>query len=130
MAKLRVKDKVELGELIIKAAQDIGGARRQLVEDPIGTLSKFVDIPADREENGKIVKHTIIVHEDTRDVTHMVLPWKDDVDRAMDRIDEQTSVYPLEYRPGTPDYIDDSRFPRKAMFFRFGEYMFGRCKHG
>ncbi len=129
MAKLRVKDKVALGELIIKAAQDVGDARRQLIEDPIGALSKFVDIPADRvDEQGNTIKHEIVVHEDTRDITHMVLPWKNDVDRAMDRIDEQSSVYPLEYRPGTPDYIDDGRFPRKALFFRFGEYMFGRCK--
>jgi hypothetical protein len=129
MAKLRVKDKVGLGELIIKAAQNIGDARRQLIENTNETLSKFVDIPADRvDEQGNTIKHEIVVHEDTPDITHMVLPWKNDVDRAMDRIDEQSSVYPLEYRPGTPDYIDDGRFPRKALFFRFGEYMFGRCK--
>lgn len=129
MAKLRVKDKVGLGELIIKAAQNVGDARRKLVEDTIATLSKFVDVPADKiDSEGKTIKHEIIVHEDTEHVTHMVLPWKNDVDRAMDRIDEQTSVYPLEYRPGTPDYIDDGRFPRKALFFRFGEYMFGRCR--
>ena len=129
MAKLRVKDKVGLGELIIMAAQGVGDTRRRLVEEPIETLRKFVDIPPDRvDANGNTIKHKIIIHLDSQDETHMVLPWKNDVDRAMDRIDEQPSVYPLEYRPGTPDSIDDSRFPRKALFFRFGEYMFGRCR--
>lgn len=130
MAKLRVLDKVGLGELIIKAAQDVGGTRQGLVEDPIGTLHKLVEIPADKtDEKGNVIKHKIIVHLDSEHETHMVLPWKNDVDRAMDRIDEQPAVYPHEYRPGTPEYIDDGRFPRKALFFRFGEYMFGRCKH-
>jgi hypothetical protein len=130
MAKLIVKDKVGLGEFLIKAAQDTGEVRRHLVDHPIADLAKYINIPKDRvDEQGKTVTHTIIVHEDSRDVTHMVLPWKDDVDRAMDRIDNQTNIYPSEYRPGAPEYIDDSKFPRRALFFRFGEYMFGRCKH-
>jgi hypothetical protein len=130
MAKLIVKDKVGLGEFLIKAAQDTGQIRQRLVDDPIGCLAKYLDIPPDRvDEQGNTVKHTISVHQDSRDETHMVLPWKDDVDRAMDRIDHQSNIYPSEYRPGSPDYIDDSKYPRRALFFRFGEYMFGRCKH-
>ena len=92
-------------------------------------MSKFVVIPPDRKDDkGNTIKHSIAVIEDTQDITYIVLPWKVDVDRAMDRIEEQNGIYPLEYRPGTPEYIDDSLFPKKALFFRFGEYMFGRCR--
>lgn len=128
MAKLRVKDKVALGELIINAARD-PELRKALLRDPIGHLKQLVEIPTDQvDADGKPVEHRIEIHVDTQFVTHMVLPWKDDVDRAMDRIDEQTHIYPDEYRPTSATYIDDSRHPRRALFFRFGEYMFGRCK--
>ena len=129
MAKLTVIDKIALGEFIIQAAQNEGEARERLLKDPTNTLRKYLEIPADREENGKIIKHEIVVHEDSQDVTHIVLPWKYNVDRAMDNIDKQTEIYPNEYRPGHPTYINDTKEPRKALFFRFGEYMFGRCKH-
>jgi hypothetical protein len=129
MAKLTVIDKIALGEFIIQAAQNEGEARDRLLKDPTNTLRKYLEIPADREENGKIIKHEIVVHEDSQDVTHIVLPWKYNVDRAMDNIDKQTEIYPNEYRPGHPTYINDTKEPRKALFFRFGEYMFGRCKH-
>ena len=129
MAKLTVIDKIALGEFIIQAAQNEGEARERLLKDPTNTLRKYLEIPADREENGKIIKHEIVVHEDSQDVTHIVLPWKFNVDRAMDNIDKQTEIYPNEYRPGHPTYINDTKEPRKALFFRFGEYMFGRCKH-
>lgn len=129
MAKLRVLDKVGLGEFIIKAAQNVDDNRDRLLRDPIEALRRFVEIPADRtDDQGNLIKHRIVVHEDTRDVTNIMLPWKDDVDRAMQDIEQQTQIYPLEYRPGTPDYIDDRRDPKRALFFRFGEYMFGRCK--
>jgi hypothetical protein len=130
MAKLRVLDKVALGELIIKAAQNVGDSRERLLKDPVEALRKFIAIPADREEEGKVIKHTILVHEDSRDVTHVVLPWKDDVDRATDNIDLQPMIYPNEYRPGSPEFIDDTKKEnkRKAIFFRFGDYMFGRCR--
>lgn len=129
MAKLRVLDKVGLGEFIIKAAQNVDGTRDRFLKDPVAALRKFVEIPADRKDDqGNLIKHTIAVYEDTRDVTNIMLPWKDDVDRAMQDIERQTQIYPLEYRPGSPDYIDDRRDPKKALFFRFGEYMFGRCK--
>ena len=129
MAKLTVIDKIALGEFIIQAAQNEGEARDRLLKDPTNTLRKYLEIPADREENGKIIKHEIVVHEDSQDVTHIVLPWKYNVDRAMDNIDKQTEIYPNEYRPGHPTYINDTKEPRKALFFRFGEYMFGGCKH-
>ena len=129
MARLTVIDKIALGEFIIQAAQNEGEARDRLLKDPTNTLRKYLEIPADREENGKIIKHEIVVHEDSQDVTHIVLPWKYNVDRAMDNIDKQTEIYPNEYRPGHPTYINDTKEPRKALFFRFGEYMFGRCKH-
>jgi hypothetical protein len=129
MAKLTVIDKIALGEFIIQAAQNEGEARDRLLKDPTNTLRKYLEIPADREENGKIIKHEIVVHEDSQDVTHIVLPWKYNVDRAMDNIDKQTEIYPNEYRPGHPTNITDTTEPRKALFFRFGEYMFGRCKH-
>lgn len=128
MAKLRVKDKVALGEFIINAARD-PALREAFVNDPNRHLEKLVDIPKDQvDADGNPVAHKIEVHVDTQFVTHMVLPWKNDVDRAMDRIDEQTNIYPDEYRPNSASYIDDARFPRRALFFRFGEYMFGRCK--
>ena len=122
MAKLTVKDKVALGKYLIETAQTEPDdkARVQLRTEPIATLEKYLVIPE---------KHTIIIHEDSGDVTHMVLPWKDDVDDAMDQIDTQTSIYPDEYRSNSADYIDDSKSPRIALQFRFGEYMFGRCKH-
>ncbi len=129
MAKLRVLDKVGLGEFIITAARDTGEFRRQLVDEPIKHLGKFVEIPQRVDKDGKPVEHKIVVLEDTQDVTHMVLPWKNDVDRAMEDIENQPAIYPNEYRAGSPDFIDDTAFPKKALFFRFGEYMFGRCKH-
>jgi len=128
MAKLRVKDKVALGEFIINAARD-PSLREALVDNPKEHLERLVEIPTNQvDDSGKPVVHKIEIHVDTQYVTHMVLPWKDDVDRAMDRIDEQTNIYPDEYRPSSSTYIDDSRFPRRALFFRFGEYMFGRCR--
>jgi len=126
MAKLRVKDKVGLGKYIVEAAQDskIGD---DLVNNSVERLDKYVDIPKVDKE-GKPVTHTIEIHRDTEHITHMVLPWKDDVDNAFDKIDQQDSIYPNEYRVGAPEYIDDKKFPRRALWFRFGEYMFGRCK--
>lgn len=127
MAKLRVKDKVGLGKFIVEAAQtqELGDA---LVKAPNSYLEKYVDIPKKLDDTGKPIPHTIIIHRDDGDTTHMVLPWKDDVDNAFDRIDDQTSIYPNEYRVGSPEFIDDEKYPRRALWFRFGEYMFGRCK--
>ena len=128
MAKLRVKDKVALGEFIINAARD-PELREALLRNPAEQLKHLVDIPTGQvDSDGKPVEHRIEIHVDTQFVTHMVLPWKDDVDRAMDHIDEQSNIYPDEYRATSATYIDDSRHPRRALFFRFGEYMFGRCK--
>jgi hypothetical protein len=129
MAKLQVLDKIALGEFIIKVAQDEGNLRQQVINNPKEFLSKFVEIPPDRQENGTTIKHEIKILEDTQDLTYVVLPWKHNVDRAMDDIDHQTEIYPNEYRPGHPTYINDTKEPRKALFFRFGEYMFSRCKH-
>ena len=129
MAKLQVLDKVALGEFIIKVARDEGELRRQVIKNPIEFLSKFVEIPHDRQENGKTIKHEIVILEDTQDKTYVVLPWKHNVDRAMENIEKQTEIYPNEYRPGHPTYINDTKEPKKALFFRFGEYMFSRCKH-
>ena len=61
MAKLRVLDKVGLGELIIKAAQDVGGARQRLVDDPIGTLRKFGET-LDQEGRIALVKRRQRLH--------------------------------------------------------------------
>lgn len=131
MARLRVFDKVGLGEFIIKAARFEGDSRDKLMneDERLNTLRVYLEIPADRkDEKGNNIKHKIVVLEDTRDVTYMVLPWKDNVDFAMQDIDHQRDIYPKEYLPGSPDYIDDAVQPRKALYFRFGEYMFGRCK--
>ena len=83
MAKLQVLDKIALGEFIIKVARDEGELRRQVIKNPIEFLSKFVEIPHDRQENGKTIKHEIVILEDTQDKTYVVLPWKHNVDRAM-----------------------------------------------
>jgi hypothetical protein len=130
MAKLNVFDKVGLGEFIIKEARYIEDNRERLLKDPNEALRKYLEIPADRtDDKGAVIKHKIIVHEDSQDVTHMVLPWKVNVDRAMEDIDQQKGkIYPNEYRPNTPGYIDDVEDPQKALYFRFGEYMFGRCR--
>ena len=77
MAKLNVFDKVGLGEFIIKAARYIEDNRERLLKDPNEALRKYLEIPADRtDDKGAVIKHKIIVHEDSQDVTHMVLPWK------------------------------------------------------
>jgi hypothetical protein len=128
MARLQVTDKVGLGEYIIKAAQK-AETRAELLADPTKMLAKFVKLPEKFDAAGKPIQHRIVVHEDTEHETHIVLPTKEDVDKAVDRIEEQTSMYPAEYRPGTPEYIDDTKFPKLALQFRFGEYTFGRCKH-
>jgi len=128
MARLQVTDKVGLGEYIIRAATD-PQTRAELLADPTKMLAKFVKLPQAVDANGKPIAHLIAVHEDTEHVTHIVLPTRADVLKAIDRIEEQTSMYPAEYRPGTPEYIDDSKFPLLALQFRFGEYTFGRCKH-
>jgi hypothetical protein len=131
MAKLNVFDKVGLGEFIIKAAQFVGDNRERLKNDTNATLKKYLVIPDDRtDDNGNVIKHKITIHEDSEDETHMVLPWKVNVDKAMEDIGQQKGqIYPNEYRPNMPGFIDDNEDPKKALFFRFGEYMFGRCKH-
>src|SRR6185295_16492089 len=104
MARLRVFDKVGLGEFIIKAAQFEGDSRDKLMNQTIDTLKVYLEIPADRkDEKGNLIKHKIVVLEDTGDVTYMVLPWKDNVDFAMKEIDTQRDIYPKEYLPGSPD---------------------------
>ena len=129
MARLQVNDKVGLGEYIIKAATN-PTARAKLLANPTQELAKFVTYPEDLDEEGKPVQHKIEVHPDTKHVTHIVLPTEEDVLIAIDHIDEQEGgMYPAEYRPGTPEYIDDKKFPKLALHFRFGEYTFGRCKH-
>lgn len=131
MAKLDVFDKVGLGEFIIKAAQFVDDYRERLLSNPNEALKVYLKIPPNRtNEKGDVIEHKIIVHQDSEDVTHMVLPWKVNVDKAMENIDQQRGeIYPNEYRPNMPAYIDDTEEPKKALFFRFGEYMFGRCKH-
>jgi len=128
MARLPVTDKIGLGEYIIRAATK-PETRAELLADATTVLAKFVKYPEKFDASGKPIQHRFQVHEDTEHVTHIVLPTKDDVERAIDRIDEQTSMYPAEYRPGTAEYIDDKKFPKLALQFRFGEYTFGRCKH-
>jgi hypothetical protein len=121
MARLTVKDKVSLGEFIIRASQDVA-LRADLLDDEKATqlLEKYVVLPDEQ--------HTIKVHADTKDVTHIVLPTQDDVKGALDKLDDQ-GMYPDQYRPDSPDYIDDKKEPLLALQFRFGEYTFGRCKH-
>jgi hypothetical protein len=129
MARLQGIDKVALGEYIIKAATK-PETRAELLANPTQVLAKFVTYPQEVDEQDNPIEHRIKVHEDTKHVTHIVLPTKEDVEIAIDRIDEQEGgMYPAEYRPGTPEYIDDTKFPRLALHFRFGEYTFGRCKH-
>jgi hypothetical protein len=130
MARLQVNDKVELGAYIIKAATK-PATRAELLASPTEVLAKYVTYPEDVDEQGKPIKHRIEVHEDTKYVTHIVLPTKDDVEIAVSQIQEQEGqgMYPAEYRPDSPDYIDDKKFPELALNFRFGEYTFGRCKH-
>lgn len=131
MAKLNVFDKVGLGEFIIRAAQFVEDNRERLLSNPNEALKKYLVIPNDRtDDKGNVIKHEITVHQDSEDVTHMVLPWRVNVDKAMENIEQQGgTIYPNEYRPNMPGYIDDAEDPKKALFFRFGEYMFGRCKH-
>jgi hypothetical protein len=129
MARLPVNDKVALGEFIIKAATK-PETRAELLANPTKVLEKFVTYPQAVDAQGNPIQHRIEVHEDTKHVTHIVLPTQEDVEIAIDRIDEQVAgMYPAEYRPGSPVYIDDTKFPRLALQFRFGEYTFGRCKH-
>lgn len=117
--KLKVSDKVGLGKRIYEAATD-PNVQAELLKDPVAFFSKYVEIPTH--------PHKFDIHVDSKEVTHIVLPWSEDVLRAFDKIDSVASVYPSEYRLGSADFIDDSKFPRRALHFRFGEYMFGRCK--
>ncbi|NJO22187.1 MAG: hypothetical protein HC868_03630 [Sphingomonadales bacterium] len=121
MARLTVKDKVSLGKFIIEAAQD-EKLRAALLDDMQSTqlLEKYVELPD--------VNHKIKVHPDTAGVTVIVLPTAEDVKGALDKLDN-LGMYPDQYRPDSPDYIDDKEEPLLALQFRFGEYTFGRCKH-
>lgn len=130
MARLPVNDKVALGAFIIKAAKDDDELRKALLlseESATELLAKYITYV---DADGKPIPYRIKVHADTEDVTHIVLPTKSDVETATNRIDEQEGgMYPDQYRPNSPDYIDDKKEPLKALQFRFGEYTFGRCKH-
>lgn len=130
MAKLDVFDKVGLGEFIINAALEKEDFKDRLLNHTKDSLKLYLTIPPDRvEKDGTVKEHQIVVHLDSQDVTHMVLPWKDNVEKAVKDIHLQKGqIYPNEYRPNMPGYIDDNEDPEKALFFRFGEYMFGRCK--
>jgi hypothetical protein len=121
MARLTVKDKVSLGEFIIRASQDVA-LRADLLDDKKSTqlLAKYVELPDE--------KHTIKVYADTKDVTVIVLPTQEDVKGALEKLDN-LGMYPDQYRPDSPDYINDKEEPLLALQFRFGEYTFGRCKH-
>ena len=131
MARLPVPDKVALGEYIIKAATE-PETRAELLANPTKVLEKFVTYPQDVDAQGNPIQHRIEVHEDTKHVTHIVLPTQEEVQIAVNRTKEQVAMgdmFPAEFRPDSPVYIDDRKFPLRALQFRFGEYTFARCKH-
>jgi hypothetical protein len=133
MARLPVNDKVALGAFIIRAATD-DALREELLDNTndkaTELLAKYVTYPSDVDAKGVPIQHRIVVHADTEYETHIVLPTKADVLAATNRIQEQVGgMYPTQYIPGSPDYIDEAKFPLVALQFRFGEYTFGRCKH-
>ena len=127
MARLPVKDKVALGEYIIKAATE-PATRAELLADPTKVLAKFVTYPKHVDAEGNPIQHRIKVHEDTKHVTHIVLPTQEDVRVAVEKL-EIREMFPDRISADSPVYIDDKKTPLLALQFRFGEYTFGRCKH-
>ena len=131
MARLPVPDKVKLGEFIIKAATE-PETRAELLADPTKALAKFVTYPQEVDAQGNPIQHRVVVHEDTKHVTHIVLPTQQEVRDAVNRTKEPEAMggmFPAEFRPDSPVYIDDKKDPLRALQFRFGEYTFARCKH-
>lgn len=125
MAKLQVMDPVGLGDFLIKAATD-KNIRQALLADPVGQLKKFVNVPTG---------HTIVVHEDSESVTHLMIPWEKDIKNTLASMAAgQAYSYPKQYNPndlafidpsvGSPNPSDD---PPLAYKFRVGDYSLSRC---
>jgi hypothetical protein len=130
MARLPVPDKVALGEYLIKAATE-PETRAELLADPTKVLAKFVTYPQEVDAQGNPIQHRIVVHEDTKHVTHIVLPTQEEVRVAVDQTKDQKTgmegMFPAELV--YTDDKDDKKDPLRALKFRFGEYTFARCKH-
>ena len=123
MAKLRVKDKVELGNIILRAARD-PRFRQDLLDNPVLVLSEVVEIPPG---------HNIVMHEDTGEDTHIMIPWADDIEHTLATIREFGYAYPPQYVPGSANYIPPDLEPqppediRDSYKFRVGDYALSRC---
>ena len=127
MARLPVPDKVALGEYLIKAATE-PATRAELLANPTKVLAEFVTYPQEVDAQGNPIQHRIEVHEDTKHVTHIVLPTQEEVRVAVEKVG-MGEMFPAEFRADSPVYIDDKKDPLRALQFRFGEYTFARCKH-
>ena len=127
MARLPVPDKVALGEYLIKAATE-PATRAELLANPTKVLAEFVTYPQEVDAQGNPIQHRIEVHEDTKHVTHIVLPTQEEVRVAVEKVG-MGEMFPAEFRADSPVYIDDKKTPLRALQFRFGEYTFARCKH-
>jgi hypothetical protein len=116
MTKLVVKDKVLLGEYLIRAATD-PDEREKLSKNPNEQLKDFVEIPEG---------HTIVVNPEAYDTTHLVLPTAEDVSEALS--DLANMRFCAEYDSASAQYIDPKKDPLKALRFRIGDHVLSRCR--
>jgi hypothetical protein len=123
MAKLVIKDKVALGKFMFEAAGNPD--RLKELEDPVQAtklLGDFLVIPKDTQ---------VVIHLDETDRHHFVLPLKVDLETLTTAINKAESPYAPEYvaEPLVGYDLENNALDRqKAMYFRIGEYMAGRCK--
>ncbi len=65
----------------------------------------------------------IVVHQNTKRIMHMVIPWKGDIDEAKG----MPYSYPTQYDPNSVNYIDPSKERERAIVFRIGDYTLNSC---
>lgn len=90
-----------------------------LIKDPKGQLNQFYDT----DLTGPGVPE-IVVHVNTAQVMHMVIPWAPDVDEAKNNTEYK---YPDPYDPGHPDHIPPQTEREEAVLFRVGDYTLQTC---
>lgn len=113
---LNPKDLLEFGLYLDSVARD-PAKFRHLQRDSNVVLNDYF-----KENLTLPVVPRIVVHENTANYMHMVIPWVNDIDKAL----TLPYNYPDEYFPGRPKHVPESD-KVKAIKFRIGDYTLNSC---
>lgn len=118
MANIEVNDTEAVGRILIKASQD-PEALAALQADPAKAFGGAVTIPEG---------HKLVVHVNTDEETHLMIPDQGLVRTMLDLIGNGGSYnYPKGYIPGSDGYVSPAKDNRRAYDFRVGDYALAQC---